>query len=219
MEGERAGDHGALMDGIYRYERHLYDPLRKLFLHGRDRLLDRLAVAAPGRVLELGCGTARNLIRLHRRLPEARLYGLDASAKMLATAGSKLRRRGMTERVELRRGLTENFDRRVVFALEEPFDAVFFSYSLTMMADPRRAIDSALASLAPGGRLYAVDFWDQAGWPSAGRRLFTAILARYRVRYRPEMLDYLRQLDDEGRSRLEIEPILSRYAFFATLDT
>ena len=84
-DAARAGDHGALMDGIYRFERHVYDPLRKLFLPGRGRLLERLAAGSPSRVLELGSGTARNLIQLRRRLPEAHLYGLDASSKMLAT--------------------------------------------------------------------------------------------------------------------------------------
>ena len=68
----RPEDHAARMDRIYRFERHLYDPLRKFFLFGRDRLLKRLEVRPGDRVLEVGCGTARNLIKLYRRHPEAR---------------------------------------------------------------------------------------------------------------------------------------------------
>ena len=206
------------MDGIYRWERHVYDPLRRLFLPGRDRLLERLAAASPDRVLELGCGTARNLIRLHRRLPEARLYGLDASTSMLETAAAKLRRWGMARRVELCLGLAEDFDRRRAFGLDEPFDAVFLSYSLTMMSSWRRALETALANLRPRGRLYVVDFLDQAGWPAASRRSLQALLARYHVRYHPAMLAHLRRLAAARSARLDVEPILCRYAFVATYE-
>ena len=32
------------MDRIYRHQRHIYDPTRKYYLLGRDRLIDGLAV-------------------------------------------------------------------------------------------------------------------------------------------------------------------------------
>ncbi len=207
--------HSAFLDRVYRTQRHAYDPLRKTFLFGRDRLLERLASDRPERVLELGCGTARNLIQLHRRCPAARLYGLDASAEMLKTARAKLRRRGLAQHIELRHGLAEDVDHRATFGLDERFDAVFFSYSLTMMPAWRRAIDAALANLRPGGRIYIVDFWDQQPWPAPLRALLQARLARYHVRFRPEMLLYLRQLETEGRGTLHVESILYRYAFLA----
>ena len=52
----------ALMDRIYRRQRHVYDFTRKYYLLGRDELIERLAPPADSRVLEIGCGTARNLI-------------------------------------------------------------------------------------------------------------------------------------------------------------
>ena len=51
-----------LMDRIYRRQRHLYDFTRKYYLLGRDRLIHRLSPPAGSRVLEIGCGTARNLV-------------------------------------------------------------------------------------------------------------------------------------------------------------
>lgn len=208
------GEHAARMDRIYRYERHLYDPLRRIYLLGRDRLIDRLAADPASRILEVGCGTARNLIELHRRRPEALLYGLDVSAEMLKTARAKLRRRGLARSVELRQGLVEELDHRG-FGLEEPFGAIFFSYSLSMMPVWRQALDVALANLRAGGRLYAVDFWDQAPWPSWLRAPLRAALARYHVHPRPEMLAYLDRLEAAGQGHLDVEPILGRYAFFA----
>ena len=41
-------------------------------------------------VLEIGCGTGRNLIILARKYPKTNFFGLDASAAMLETAQSKI---------------------------------------------------------------------------------------------------------------------------------
>jgi S-adenosylmethionine-diacylgycerolhomoserine-N-methlytransferase len=56
-----------LMNRTYRHQRHIYDVTRKYYLFGRDRLIARLDPPAGGRVLEIGCGTARNLIAAARR--------------------------------------------------------------------------------------------------------------------------------------------------------
>ena len=77
-----ASDHAVHMDGIYRYQRYIYDATRKYFLLGRDRLIEELAVPAGGTVLEIGCGTGRNLILVARRYPDARLYGFDISREI-----------------------------------------------------------------------------------------------------------------------------------------
>jgi hypothetical protein len=41
------GSHGALMDLIYRRQRHIYDATRKYYLFGRDTLIDRMG-CTPG---------------------------------------------------------------------------------------------------------------------------------------------------------------------------
>jgi trans-aconitate methyltransferase len=41
-------------------------------------------------VLELGCGTGRNLDRIARRWPGMRLHGIDISREMLASARARL---------------------------------------------------------------------------------------------------------------------------------
>ena len=86
------------MDRLYRHQRHLYDLTRKYYLPGRDRLIAGLAPPPGGRVLEVGCGTARNLIRAARLWPQARLHGLDVSHEMLRTARGRVERAGAAAR-------------------------------------------------------------------------------------------------------------------------
>src|SRR5262245_11531474 len=78
---ERPNGHAALMDGVYCHQRHVYDVTRKYYLLGRDRMLAGLDVPPGGGVLELGCGTGRNLLLAARRYRDARFFGLDISTE------------------------------------------------------------------------------------------------------------------------------------------
>ena len=72
------------MDRRYRFSRHLYDVTRRYSLLGRDKLLDQVVTDRSSATLEVGCGTARNLLQLASRPEPGRLYGLDAmSARAL----------------------------------------------------------------------------------------------------------------------------------------
>src|SRR5262245_23648909 len=102
--------HAELMDGLYRWQRHIYDLTRKYYLLGRDRLIAGLNVPAGGTVLELGCGTGRNLILAARRYPDAHFFGLDISSEMLETARVSIGREGLAERVMLAKGDATDFD-------------------------------------------------------------------------------------------------------------
>src|SRR5471030_1540536 len=85
-----------LMDRIYRHQRPLCDFTRKYYLLGRDRLIDRLKPGIGDPVLEIGCGTARNLVVAARRYPRARFFGIDISGEMLVTAASTVGRAGLS---------------------------------------------------------------------------------------------------------------------------
>ena len=63
-------DAAALMDDMYRRQRHIYDLSRKFYLLGRDEAIARLRPAPGDKVLEIGCGTGRNLIKLAQAYPE-----------------------------------------------------------------------------------------------------------------------------------------------------
>lgn len=200
--------HAARMDRMYRYQRHFYDETRPLFLAGRDRLLQGIAVPPGGAVLEVGCGTGRNLRVLAGRLPGVLLCGLDVSAEMLRTAATRLPA-SLAGRVVFARAAAGEDDPRELFGRTTAFDAVFFSYSLSMMPDRGTALRDATAVLTPGGVIHVVDFGAFAGWPGAARAAALAWLAAWRVRPRPTGAEILRQLGLE----VEEERLGGGYAF------
>lgn len=198
-----------LMDYIYRYQRHFYDLSRWTFLFGRDRMLDLIDLRGGEKVLEIGCGTARNLIRLAKRHPSLRLYGIDASQEMLKTA----RRRAANYRIELFHTLAEEFD----YDTHTDFDVVFFSYSLSMIPTWNRVLEDALANLRQGGRLYIVDFWDQKDLPAWIGYLLRKWLDLFHVKFEPKLLERLQELSSDKEINLEIVPILRRYSYIAVV--
>ena len=64
------------IDRYYRVHARIYDQTRWTFLFGREDLMRRLAATLnPERLLEVGCGTGKNLLELGRLFPRARLSG------------------------------------------------------------------------------------------------------------------------------------------------
>ena len=79
------------IERYYRFHAGIYDLTRWTFLLGREALVREAAASCtPSRILEVGCGTGKNLVQLGRRFPQAQLWGLDLSGDMLAVAKRKL---------------------------------------------------------------------------------------------------------------------------------
>lgn len=210
-------DHGALMDRVYRGQRHIYDLTRRYYLLGRDALIQRMELHDGDRVLEVGCGTARNLILLGRRSPSIRLYGIDASSEMLKTAQRNVSRAGIEHRVHLANCLAEELSPEALFGFTEPFDTIFFSYSLSMIPQWEAAVDRGLSNLKTNGSLWVVDFWDQQSLPTWFATLLRHWLSLFHVQHRPELLTYFQELESTGAVKLYIEPLYRRYAYLARL--
>jgi len=198
-------EHGALMDRVYRHQRYIYDITRKYYLFGRDRMIRELALEPGGRLVEIGCGTARNLVRIARLYPEAQLYGLDASLEMLKTAAETVRRAGLAERITLAHAFAEDLTPAL---FGTAFDACLFSYSLSMIPDWKSALGAASQSLNPGGKIHVVDFGDLEGLGHWGRKLLLAWLGLFHVAPRIELLQ---SFERHHRNALKILP--GRYAF------
>ena len=198
--------HFGLMDQVYRRQRHIYDVTRKYFLFGRDMMIRRLDIKPGESLVEIGCGTARNLIVIARKYPQARLFGLDASAQMLETARSAVTRAGLSHRIRLVHGLAENLSPEHFG--EKAFDHALFSYSLSMIPGWNAALAAASRALSPQGLVHIVDFGDLATlW---GKKLLLRWLGIFHVSPRGELLAAL-----EAESGLILLP--GRYAFMLSL--
>jgi S-adenosylmethionine-diacylgycerolhomoserine-N-methlytransferase len=208
--------HAELMDGVYRYQRHVYDLTRKYYLLGRDRLIDGLDVPPDGSVLELGCGTGRNLVKTARTYPQAQLCGLDISAEMLETASVAIGRRDLSARVRLAQGDASDFDAGTLFG-RPGFDRVFISYSLSMIPEWRRTVAAALDAVDDGGSLHIVDFGSQERLPGWFKSALRAWLAKFHVSPRDSMREVL---DSEARrvgASLGFQSLYRGYAVHAVL--
>ena len=202
--------HGALMDRVYGRQRHFYDLTRRYYLFGRDRLIRELELGPGASAVEIGCGTARNLIAIARRYPDARLFGLDASQAMLETANRAVARAGLSRQITLVQAYAESLSPQV-FGERAEFDCAFFSYSLSMIPDWPRALGAANQALSPSGRLHIVDFGDFSGLGRIGTVAMLAWLRRFHVDPRAEILQVLERRAAEADHTLWVSA--GRYAF------
>ena len=203
----------AKMDAIYRVQRHFYDLTRKPYLLGRDVLIRELVPPPSANILEIGCGTARNLLRIARRYPAARCYGIDVSAAMLQTAGAAIQREGLGGRVRVERADATSFDPSKLFGVGR-FDRIVISYALSMIPDWKAVLRQATGMLTPAGALYVVDFGDQAELPAWFRKGLFAWLDRFSVTPR---LDLRAQLGEMTRSRNQSCRFRTLYRGYAVL--
>ncbi len=204
------------MDGIYRYQRYIYDLTRKYFLLGRDTMLAGMKPPAGGTVLEIGCGTGRNLILAARRYPDARLYGFDISPMMLETAEANIKRAGLSDRITVRQGDATDFSSAELFGVPA-FDRVFISYSLSMIPPWRQALPVALAAVKPGGSLHIVDFGQQTRLPKAFKAVLHAWLDKFDVTPRPDLESALAEVAKASGAELTFEHLLRDYAHHAVV--
>jgi S-adenosylmethionine-diacylgycerolhomoserine-N-methlytransferase len=212
----RSGGHAELMDGIYRHQRHFYDLTRKYYLLGRDRLVTQLAVPQGGTVLELGCGTGRNLAKALKAYPHVRFFGLDISAEMLDTAAAKFRKDGFGDRVRLARGDASGFSPQALFDRQN-FDRIFISYALSMIPEWQRTVRAALAVLKPGGTLHIVDFGRQQELPGWLRRLLRGWLKKFHVTPRDTLCAVLESECERIGATVRFEQLYRGYAVSAVI--
>lgn len=202
------------MDRMYRHQRYFYDLTRKYYLLGRDRLLKEMEICDGETVLEIGCGTGRNLAILAKKYPQTSFFGLDASTEMLKTAGRKINSKHLSN-VNLKTALADDFSYRDTFDLQNPFDTIFFSYSISMIPTWRESIENALENLKSGRSIYIVDFYDQKDLPVWFRRILQAWLKRFHVKYPEKLIPFLKELERKGLGKLIVKSVFKSYSFIA----
>lgn len=181
----RTGSHASRLERFYRPQADDYDAFRARLLHGRETLV-RLLDPAPGaRVVELGGGTGGTVALFADRLPALASVALvDLCPALLAVARERHAQRGNVQCIEAD---------ATTWRPTAPADRVYLSYALTMIPHWRRAIDNAIAMLAPGGLLGAVDFHVPVAQSPIARAFWRRWFGHSGVRLSREHLPYLRE--------------------------
>jgi S-adenosylmethionine-diacylgycerolhomoserine-N-methlytransferase len=204
------------MNRMYRRQRHIYDGTRRYYLLGRDQLISGLQPAAGTSVLEIGCGTGRNLVLAGRLYPDARFFGIDVSTEMLTSAIAAISRTDQTGRVRVAHGDGTAFNPQNLFRISR-FDHVMISYSLSMIPDWRGVLQAAATHLKPGGRLHIVDFGRQERLPGVARALLLQWLAMFDVTPRDDLERVLSDMAEARGADLKFERPFRGYAQYAVM--
>lgn len=204
------------MDRMYRRQRYVYDFTRRYYLLGRDLLIRRLNPASGDHVLEIGCGTGRNLVAAARRYKGAQFLGIDISRQMLKSSDRAIAQANLQSRVRVAFADAADIDPSALFGRPK-FARIFISYSLSMIPDWPRVLDGAVRLLAEGGELHIVDFGRQEHLPYWFRNALRKWLALFHVHPRDEMEQALVALAGRVNARLSIERPYLGYAQYAVL--
>jgi demethylmenaquinone methyltransferase/2-methoxy-6-polyprenyl-1,4-benzoquinol methylase len=159
----------------------------------RRQAVSRLQLKPGERVLEVGCGTGRNLSLLSEAVgPEGHIYGVDISEGMLAEARALCERQGW-HNVTLRQSDA------ALYQVPEPVDAVLFSLSFATMPHHREVLRHAWKQLRPGGRLVIMDARLPSGIAGKLLRPTTILTMKLTVLGNPDIRpwDELRELTDD----------------------
>ncbi|MBD3892795.1 MAG: methyltransferase domain-containing protein [Hydrogenophaga sp.] len=139
------------------YRRHAggYDLYFGAVLHpGRKAVLARMNLQPGEHVLEVGVGTGLSLPLYPR---DVRVTGIDLSQEMLARAEDSKQRLGL-DHVALHCMDAERMD-----FPDHSFDKVVAMYVVSVAPDPVRLVNEMRRVCKPGGQLYIVNHFQQAG--------------------------------------------------------
>jgi ubiquinone/menaquinone biosynthesis C-methylase UbiE len=110
--------------------------------------MDRAAIAAGERVLDVGCGCGQTTLELGRRVGQAgSVLGADLSTPMLGEGRAAARAAGATN-VHF-----EEADAQTHAFSPAAFDVVFSRFGVMFFADPRAAFANLAKALRPRGRV------------------------------------------------------------------
>jgi ubiquinone/menaquinone biosynthesis C-methylase UbiE len=137
----------------------IYDlAVRPLTTRWYRQVLDRLPQGA--RLLDVGVGTAGALCGNAETLnaKDIRVVGVDIDADYVRQARKRVEDTGLADRVEVRLA-------SILDVTEGGFDAAYFSASFMLMPDPGQVLRHVSGLLAPGGRIYFTQTFEERRSP------------------------------------------------------
>lgn len=141
-----------------------YDLLNRLLSGGVDQIWRRKAIALlrntrPRSILDVATGTADFSIMAARLDPD-RIVGVDIAEEMLEIGRRKIRRKGLSDLIELRFGDAE----KLPFS-DNQFDAVLVAFGVRNFEDLPEGLTQIHRVLKSGGTLIVLEFSRPTAFP------------------------------------------------------
>jgi len=137
-----------------------------------DALVEAVAVLAPRRVLDVGCGSGQTTVAVARRCRDAEVVGIDISEPMVVAARARAEREAIDVRVVRADVQHHELPAASVDVVMSRFGVMFFD-------DPVRAFENLRVAASGGGALRVVTWRgiDENPFMSAAPRAAAPLLA------------------------------------------
>ncbi|NVK04015.1 MAG: bifunctional demethylmenaquinone methyltransferase/2-methoxy-6-polyprenyl-1,4-benzoquinol methylase UbiE [Flavobacteriia bacterium] len=141
-----------------------YDFLNHLLSLGIDKGWRRKVVrivsaTQPTKVLDIATGTADLAIALSK-IDGAHITGVDISAGMLKVGGEKIDKKGLSERIALQLGDSEQLPFE-----DNSFDAITVAFGVRNFENLEAGLSEMLRVVKPGGKVVVLEFSQPTGFP------------------------------------------------------
>jgi trans-aconitate 2-methyltransferase len=130
------------------WDAEVYDRIGKPMRMWAQQVIDDLGLRGDETVLDAGCGSGSVTLDLRERLPDGKIYAVDASAEMIASLSRQLEERSIPNVVPVHASLTD-------FTLPEPVDVVFSNAVFHWIPDDDALFGCLYRATKPGGRMRA----------------------------------------------------------------
>jgi cyclopropane fatty-acyl-phospholipid synthase-like methyltransferase len=137
-------------DDADRWAQHFEDPARDAW-QKPDEVLAALELAPDALVADIGAGTGYFPVRVAKRVPRGRVYGVDLSPSMVAYLAQRAQREGLANLTAIQ--ATEDDAR-----LPEAVDLVMLVDTYHHLDDRPAYFRRLAGQVRPGGRLVVIDF-------------------------------------------------------------
>ena len=128
-------------------------------IYWRRKAIDLLKKSQPKTLLDIATGTGDFAIEALRLQPQ-KIVGIDISEGMLAVGQEKLKRKNLTDKIELQLGDSEN----LAFA-DNSFDAVTAAFGVRNFENLQLGLQEIYRVLKPGGQLVILEFSKPQAFP------------------------------------------------------
>jgi demethylmenaquinone methyltransferase/2-methoxy-6-polyprenyl-1,4-benzoquinol methylase len=122
-------------------------------IYWRKRAMRELKALKPRLILDVATGTGDLAIQAVKSLDPEKIIGVDISTGMMDLGRKKIEEKGLSKKIELRRGDSENLPFE-----ENKFDAVIVAFGVRNFENLEKGLAEMYRVVKPGGKVVVLEF-------------------------------------------------------------